>query len=91
MRIKRQGIIVWFKHRNNIRQIRRYGHLIYASKRLKYAVLYVNQSDLEKTESRLQRHSFVRKIDRSYKPFLKTQFERAKPEQEKKYDYKLGI
>lgn len=91
MRIKRQGIIVWFKHRKNIKQIRRYGHLIYASKKLKYAIIYVNQSDIETTEQKLKKFSFVKRIDRSYKPFLRTQFERVKPDKEKRYDYKIGI
>jgi len=66
MRSKRQGLIIWFKHRKNIRQIRRYGHLIYASKRLKYAMIYVDQEEIEEIEAKLKRHKFVRKTDKSY-------------------------
>ena len=91
MRPKRQGMIVWFKHRKNIKQIRRYGHLIYASRKLKYAVLYVNQDEIEHIEQKLLKHHFVRKVDHSYKPFIRTQFEKAKPDSEKRYDYKTGI
>ncbi|WP_404452486.1 DUF2129 domain-containing protein [Virgibacillus necropolis] len=91
MRTKRQGIIVWFQHMKNLKQIRRYGHLLYSSKKLKYAVIYVNQEDIEDTEHKLLKLSFVSKVDRSYKPFIRTDFENAKPDKAKEYDYKMGI
>ncbi|WP_188454504.1 YlbG family protein [Virgibacillus oceani] len=91
MRTYRQGIVVWFQHMKNIKQIKRYGHLVYTSKRLRYAVLYVDQADLEDIEKRLLKLSFVSKIDRSYKPFIQTDFENAKPDKAKQYDYKMGI
>ncbi|ASN05871.1 YlbG family protein [Virgibacillus necropolis] len=91
MRIERQGIIVWFQHMKNLKQIRRYGHLLYSSKKLKYAVIYVNQEDMEDTEHKLLKLSFVSKVDRSYKPFIRTDYENAKPDKAKEYDYKMGI
>ena len=91
MRIKRQGMIVWFQHMKNIKQIKKYGHLIYTSKRLKYAVIYVDQAELEHVERRLLKLSFVSKIDRSYKPFVETNYENAIPDKAKQYDYKMGI
>lgn len=91
MRTNRQGLIVWFQHMKNIKQIKRYGHLIYTSKKQKYAVIYVNQSDIVNIENKLLKHSFVSKVDRSYKPFVETNFENAKPDKAKQYDYKMGI
>lgn len=91
MRTKRQGLIIWFQHMKNIRQIKRYGHLIYSSKKLKYAVIYVDQEDLDSVESNLLRLPFVSKVDRSYKPFLRTDFDNAIPDKAKEYDYKMGI
>ncbi|WP_430786150.1 YlbG family protein [Virgibacillus flavescens] len=91
MRTERQGIIVWFQHMKNLKQIRRYGHLLYSSKKLKYAVIYVNQDDLEDTEHKLLKLSFVTKVDRSYKPLIRTDYENAKPDKAKEYDYKMGI
>lgn len=91
MIVKRQGIIVWFQHRKNIKHIRRYGHLIYASKKMRYAVLYVNQSDIDSIEAELVKLPFVKKVERSYKPYLKTDFENALPDKAKLYDYKMGI
>lgn len=75
----------------NIKQLKRYGNLIFASKRLKYAVIYVNQDELEKVEEKILKHSFVSKLERSYKPFVRTDYENAKPDKAKQYDYKMGI
>ncbi|MGM8364243.1 YlbG family protein [Virgibacillus sp. W0181] len=91
MRVKRQGMIVWFQHRKNIKQIRRHGHLIYVSKKMKYALIYVNQDQLEVIENNLLKLPFVSKVDRSYKPFVETNFENAIPDKAKQYDYKMGI
>ncbi|API93780.1 MULTISPECIES: YlbG family protein [Virgibacillus] len=91
MRTKRQGLIVWFQHMKNLKQIKRYGHLLYSSKKLKYAVIYVDQEELEKIEKKLLKFTFVSKVDRSYKPFVETNFENAKPDKAKQYDYKMGI
>ncbi len=88
---KRQGLIVWFQHMRNLKHIKRYGNLIYASRKRKYAVVYVDQDRIDKIEEKLLRHSFVSKVERSYKPFIRTDFERAKNDEEKKYDYKMGI
>lgn len=51
MRTERQGIIVWFQHMKNLKQIRRYGHLLYTSKKLRYAVIYINQADIDEVGS----------------------------------------
>ncbi|APC48739.1 YlbG family protein [Virgibacillus halodenitrificans] len=91
MNVDRQSLIVWFQHLKNIKQIKRYGHLIYVSKRMKYAVIYVNQDEIEKTEQKLLKLAFVSKVDRSYKPFIETNYENAKPDKAKQYDYKMGI
>lgn len=91
MRIKRQGIIIWFQHKKNLKHIKRYGHLIYVSKKLRYAVLYINQDELDETMEELLRFPFISKVIPSYRPFLKTDFENALPDKAKQYDYKVGI
>ncbi|WP_226037918.1 YlbG family protein [Aquibacillus saliphilus] len=91
MRTKRQGIIVWFQHMKNVKQIKRYGHLIFVSKELRYAVLYVNQEEIEEKQIRLNQLPFVSRVDLSYKPFISTNYENAKVDKAKQYDYKMGI
>ena len=87
----RQGIVVWFQNMKNIKQLKRYGNLIYVSKRLKYAVIYINQNEIEEIEAKIMKYSFVSKVERSFKPFVRTDYENAKPDKAKQYDYKMGI
>lgn len=91
VRAERQGIIVWFQNRRNIKQIKRFGHLIYTSKKLKYAVLYVNQEETEAIVERLKNFSFITKISKSQKPFIRTNFETVKKDWEKEQDYQMGV
>lgn len=91
MRKNRQGIIVWFQHMKNLKQIKSYGNLIYVSKKWRYAVIYVNQDEVEASEDKLKKLSFVSRVERSYKPFLRTNYDNAKIDKAKEYDYKLGI
>lgn len=92
MRNNRQGLIVWFQHMRHIKQIKKFGHLIYVSKKLKYAVLYVDQAQIETVEDRLLRYGFISKVDRSYKPYVRTIFENTSQEQAKHLDdYRIGI
>ncbi|HAM82136.1 YlbG family protein [Ornithinibacillus bavariensis] len=91
MRTNRQGLIVWFQHTKNIKQLKRLGHILYTSKRMKYAVMYVEQDEIEEVEKKLLKYPFISKVDRSYKPFVRTEYENAKPDKAKQYDYKMGI
>lgn len=91
MRIKRQGLIVWFQHMKNIKQIKRYGHLISVSRKLRYAVVYVDQDKVKEKANQLERLPFVSRVDFSYKPFIKREFDQAKDDEAKEYDYKVGI
>ncbi|MCP8616629.1 YlbG family protein [Salirhabdus salicampi] len=85
---KRQGLVVRLKNMKHLRKIRRYGHVIYASKKLKYVVLYVDQDEIDDVCESLQQIPFVAKVEKSYKPFIKTEYENSKPDKAKEYDYK---
>lgn len=87
--LERQGLFVWFQHRRNIGKIRKYGHVIYVSHKMRYALLYVNRDEIDEKEAQLKNLPFISKIERSYKPYIKTNFENALPDQAKMYDYKI--
>jgi len=91
MLTKRQGIVVWFQHMKNIKQLKRHGHLVFVSKKLKYAMIYVNLEEAEEREAALNKLPFVSKTALSYRPFIRTDFENAKQDKAKEYDYKIGI
>jgi len=49
---------------------------------------------MENTDSiveKLNSLSYVKKVEPSYKPFLKIEFENKKPDRAKEYDYKIGL
>lgn len=91
MRPKRQGLIVWYKHRRNLRQIRRYGHLIYASKRLKYAMIYVDQEEIDQIEKKMNKYKFIKKTERSHLPSIHSQYHEKKSEETRNSLYTFGI
>lgn len=87
----RQGIIAYLHTLKQVKMLRRFGNIHYVSKKLKYVVLYTNMDDVESTVEKLNSYSFIKKVDVSYKPFLKTDYENSKPDKAKEYDYKMGI
>ncbi|MGM8214357.1 YlbG family protein [Bacillaceae bacterium W0354] len=88
MLTKRQGIIIWLRHSKYARRLRRYGHLIYTSKKQKYSLIYVDQDEIENTVEQLQRLNFVRKVEVSYKPSIETVYQTKVHEKEKEYEFK---
>ena len=73
------------------KMLRRFGNVHYISKKLKYVVMYCNQEDLSGVMEKLNSYSFVKKVEPSYKPFLKVEYENSIPDKAKEYDYKMGI
>lgn len=88
---QRQGIIVWLYSLKQAKMLRKFGNVHFVSKRLKYVVLYCDLEDVESIMEKIQNYSFVKKVEPSYKPFLKTEYENSKPDKAKEYDYRMGI
>lgn len=88
---QRQGIIVWLNTLKMAKHLKKYGNIHYVSKKLKYAVLYCDLSEIDEIMGKLKRLSFVKKVEPSYRPFLRTEFDTKKPEQSNGFDYKMGL
>ena len=88
---QRQGIIVWLYSLKQAKTLRRFGNVHYISKRLKYVVIYTNQDEVKQVMAKINTYSYVKKVEPSYKPYLKLEFENSKPDKAKEYDYKMGI
>mgnify|MGYP003366596985 FL=1 len=89
--VDRQGIVVYVNQLKHAKSLRKYGHVHFISRKLKYVIMYCNQEDVEAIIQKLQRLPFVKSVEPSYRPFLKTEFENAKPDKAKEYDYKIGL
>lgn len=87
----RQGLIVYLYQLKHAKSLRRFGHVQYISRKLKYVLIYCDQSDIEAIQAKIQRLPFVKDTVLSYRPFLNTVFENAKPDKAKEYDYKIGL
>jgi uncharacterized protein YlbG (UPF0298 family) len=88
---ERQGIVVWLHSLKHAKSLRRFGNVLYVSKKLKYVVLYCNKEEVDSTLERISAYSYVKKAEPSYKPFVKTEFENSRPDKAKEYDYKMGF
>lgn len=62
----RVGLIVWLKHTRESRALEKIGHLLYLSRRMKYAVIYVNESEVNQKIQQLKKLPFVTRVERSY-------------------------
>lgn len=88
---ERQGIIVYVHQLKNAKSLRKYGHVHYISRKQKYVVLYCDKDEVATLLNKIQRLPFVKDVVESYRPFLITEFENAKPDKAKEYDYKTGL
>ncbi|MFP3124213.1 MULTISPECIES: YlbG family protein [Bacillaceae] len=85
---QRQGIIVYLHSLKHAKLLRKYGNIHYISKRFKYVVLYCDLDQTDAMMEKLNNFPFVKGVEPSYRPFLKTEFE-SKPDRAKEYDYKI--
>ncbi|GAW99408.1 YlbG family protein [Secundilactobacillus mixtipabuli] len=58
----RTSLVVYVSSLRQVRQLKRYGHLEYVSKRMRYAIIYVNEDAAKETIGRLKQLRFVKRI-----------------------------
>nr|WP_208112710.1 DUF2129 domain-containing protein [Aureibacillus halotolerans] len=85
---ERQGIVVYMHTLKQVRQLRKYGHVMYVSKKLKYALLYCDRTDVDGVMTKLGNLHFVLRLDPSFRPDVRVEFEKSK-DLAKEYDYQL--
>ncbi|HEX7065651.1 MAG TPA: DUF2129 domain-containing protein [Bacillales bacterium] len=88
---ERIGLIIWMHSLKQVRSLKKFGNVHYVSKKMKYAVLYCNADVCESTTKRLLSLPYVKRVQKSQRPFLKTEFEEAKWDKAKEYDYKVKL
>lgn len=89
--IERQGLIVYVQQLKHAKSLRKYGHVHYISRKQRYVVIYCNREELDTLMNKVQRLPFVKNVVPSFRPLLKTEYENAKPDKAKEYDYKSGL
>ncbi len=89
--INRQGVIIYLHNLRQAKSLRKYGHVHYISRKMKYVVLYCNREEVDAVIRKVEQLPSVKKVLPSYRPFVKTTYENAKPDKAKEYDYKAGL
>lgn len=64
---ERTGFIIWVSDLKAARNLEKYGTVHYISRRMHYVVMYVNAERAEDTMKNVNRLSYVRKVERSYR------------------------
>lgn len=59
--VERQGIIVYLQHLKQAKSFRKYGHVHYISRKMKYVVLYCNKEEIDTVISKIERLPSVKK------------------------------
>ena len=70
----RSGYIIWVSDVKAARNLEKYGSVHFISKRMHYVVMYVNTDRADEIMKNIRRLSYVRKIERSYRNELKTEY-----------------
>ena len=74
MLAERTGFIIWVSDLKAARNLEKYGSVHYISRRMQYVVMYVNADRAEEVAKNIRRLSYVRKIERSYRNEIKTEY-----------------
>jgi uncharacterized protein YlbG (UPF0298 family) len=81
----RSGLIVWVNDVKAARNLDKYGSLHYISKKMHYAVLYVNTDKMDEIVRNLMRLPYVKKVERSYRNEIKTEYNSNMPDKTRFY------
>ena len=63
--LKRKSLIVYFRNPKVLKQVEKFGEIMYFTKKKKYAVIYVNEEELQEKKKELQGLKLVRKVEES--------------------------
>jgi len=82
---ERYGYIVWVTDLKAARALEKYGTVHYMSRKMHYVVIYMNADRAEDTIRNIQRLHFVKRVERSYRNEIKTEYEKNIPDKTRFY------
>lgn len=83
----RTGYIVWVSDLKAARSLERFGTVHYMSRKMHYVVMYMNTERSEESVRQMGKLPYVRKIERSYRNEIKTEY--SKDSEDKTRFYSL--
>lgn len=82
---ERTGYIIWVNDLKAARNLEKYGSVHYLSRRMHYVVMYVNADRAEEVMKNIRKLSYVRKVERSYRNEIKTEYSKNMPDKTQFY------
>ncbi|MFD0587933.1 YlbG family protein [Paenibacillus sp. GCM10027627] len=83
----RTGFIVWVSDLKAARALERFGTVHFMSRKLHYVVMYMNADKVEESLKQMNRLSYVRKVERSFRAEIPTEY--SKDSEDKTRFYSL--
>jgi uncharacterized protein YlbG (UPF0298 family) len=84
---ERTGIIVWVNDIKAARGLDKYGSLHYISRKMRYAVIYVDAGRYEDISKNLLRLPYVKQVERSLRNEIRTEYSSNMPDKTRFYTY----
>lgn len=75
--IERQSLTIWLYSIKHIKELRKHGYVHYFSKKMKYAILYVEKKDAEEIAETINNYFFVRQVEVSHRDDIDMTFSEA--------------
>lgn len=75
MFVKKRGLAVWLNQLKRVHHLKKFGHVHYVSRRMRYCILYVDADRAEETMAKLNRLNYVKKVEPSYQHELYAMFQ----------------
>lgn len=72
--IPRRSLIVWVYSLRQLKVLKRYGLITHVSRKMKYVVIYMDETEIERNFEALDKLHFVRSVERSYRPDIEMDF-----------------
>jgi len=84
---ERAGLIVWVNDVKQAKGLEKYGNVHYISKKMRYAVMYINADRYDDTAKNLSRLPYVKRVERSLRNELKTEYSSEVQDKTKSYSF----
>ncbi|MBD2846173.1 YlbG family protein [Paenibacillus sp. IB182496] len=82
---ERTGYIIWVSDLKAARALEKYGSVHYMSRKMHYVVIYMNAERAEDTIRNIERLHFVKRVERSYRNEIKTEYASDIPDKTRFY------
>lgn len=82
---ERTGYIIWVSDLKAAKNLDKYGSVHYLSRRMHYVVMYVNADRAEDIMKNVRKLSYVRRIERSYRNEIKTEYSKSESDETQFY------